>query len=167
MTTEEKAAQRAAQREKAARDLTVAGSVGLALRDHRRRLGLSQRAYAAVRGWSASHVARLETGAGRFSLDDVVDALVGTGFSIALVRPGQADAPAEVVDPGSWPEVELVARIRDGSRRFPAHHETEAAISPPTWWWHREFFHGLGPAPQWYAPRPSRAPWVRSDDDAA
>ena len=119
-----------------------------------------------MRGWSPSHVARLETGAGRFALRDVVEALDGSGFGLGLVRlPEDGSSAAEVVEPGSWSETELVARVRDGSRRFPAHHETEAVINPPNWWWHREFFRGLGPQPEWYAPRPSREPWARPRDD--
>lgn len=168
MTPEQRAARRAADVDAATQRLTVADSVGLALRDHRRRLGLSQRAYAAMRLWSLSRIARLETSAGRFTLDDVVEALAGTGFGIALVRHGDDDSrAAEVVEPASWPETELVARVRDGSRRFPAHHETRAVINPPNWWWHREFFHGKGPEPEWYAPRPVDAPATVPDDGVA
>ena len=168
MTPEQEAERRAADIDRATARLTVADSVGLALRDHRRRLGLSQRAYAAWRGWSATRIARLETGSGRFPLDDIVRALEGTGFGLALVRKGEGDSSTvEVVEPGSWPETELTARVRDGSRRFPAHHETRAVTNPPNWWWHREFFHGLGPEPQWFAPRPTREPWERPGDDVA
>ena len=168
MTPEQQAARRAADIDRAADSLTIADSVGLALRDHRRRLRLSQRAYAAMRGWSASHIARLETGAGRYALDDLVQALEGTGFGLALVRQGEGDSSAaEIVTPASWPETELVARVRDGSRRFPAHHETRAVTNPPNWWWHREFFHGVGPEPRWYAPRPTGAPWARPGNDVA
>lgn len=168
MTPEQRAARRAANLDEATARLTVADTVGLALRDHRRRLGLSQRGYAAMRGWSASRVARLETGAGRFALGDVLEALDGTGFDLALVRRRGGDTSApEVVDPGSWSETELVARVRDGSRRFPAHHETHAVVNPPSWWWHREFFRGLGPEPEWYAPRPAQVPWALPRDDIA
>ncbi|WP_147064682.1 helix-turn-helix domain-containing protein [Knoellia locipacati] len=169
MTPEQRAAKRAADLDEATARLTVAGTVGLALRDHRRRLGLSQRAYAAMRGWPASRIARLETGAARFALGDVVEALDGTGFGLALVRHRDGDAgAAEVVGSGSWSETELVARVRDGSRRFPARHETHAVVDPPNWWWHREFFRGLVPEPQWYAPRPAQAPWaLPRDDDVA
>lgn len=168
MTPEQRAASRAADIDDAVARLTVGDTVGLALRDHRRRLGLSQRAYSAMRGWSASRVARLETSAERFTLDDVVEALDGTGFSLDLVRRrGDDPTVAEVVQPDSWSETELVARVRDDSRRFPAHHETHAAVNPPNWWWHREFFRGLGPEPQWYAPRPGQAPWALPRDDVA
>lgn len=168
MTPDQRAARRAADIDEAVHRLRLSDSVGLALRDHRRRLGLSQRAYAAVRDRSASHIARLETGAGRFALDDVVEALDGTGFTIALVRCGQDDPAAlEVVEPGSWPETELVARVRDGSRRFPAHHDTRPVTNPPGWWWHREFFSGRGPEPQWYAPRTPRTAWREGDEGAA
>ena len=141
------------------RGLTVADAVGLALRDHRRRLGLSQRAYARLRSKTPSSIARLESSAGRSQLTAVIEALDGTGFELALVRPGDEDTgstPAAIVGPDSWPMTELLARVRDGSRRFPAHHEAQAVVSPPSWWWHREFFAGRpGPEPQWYAPRPT------------
>ncbi len=65
--------------------LTLSDEVGLALRLHRRRLGKSQRAYAAVRGWSRSHLGRLEATAGRMRLEDVVAALQPTGFRLALI----------------------------------------------------------------------------------
>ena len=167
MTPEQRASRRAADADAAAGRLTLADAVGLALRDHRRRLGSSQRAYAAMRAWSVSRIARLETTAGRFALDDVIEALDGTGFGIALVRRGPDGSPAtEVVDPASWPETELVARVRNGSRRFPAHHETRAVINPPNWWWHREFFHGHAPEPRWYAPRPTDESRAQPDDVA-
>ena len=158
MTPERREAKRQADLGAAVRRLTVADAVGLALRDHRRRLGLSQRAYAAVRGRPPVAIARLESSAGSLRLDDVVEALDGTGFALALVKGADGDVgnvAATVVEPGSWPLTELLARVRDGSRRFPAHHETEAVINPPRWWWHREFFVGKGPEPQWYALRPS------------
>ncbi|WP_156971295.1 hypothetical protein [Knoellia sinensis] len=156
MTPEQRAEQDLADHAAAARELTVAGAVGLALRDHRRRLGLSQRAYAAVRHRAPSLIARLETAAGRFRLDDVVEALAGTGFALAVVRLAETEgavSSATIVDPMDWPLTELIARVRDGSRRFPAHHETRSVINPPAWWWHREFFVGKGPEPRWYAPR--------------
>lgn len=167
MTPERRAAQRQADLDDAVRRLTVADAVGLALRAHRRRLGLSQRAYAAVRGRPPVAIARLESAAGSLRLDDVVDALDDTGFALALVACANGEAgnvTATVVDPGSWPLTELLARVRDGSRRFPAHHETEAVINPPTWWWHREFFAGKGPEPQWYAPRPAPGPEQSPDE---
>ena len=172
MTPERRAAQRKADLDDAVRTLTVADAVGLALRDHRRRLGLSQRAYAAVRGRPPVAIARLESAAGSLRLDDVVDALEGTGFAMALVTCADSDAgvAAAVVPPASWPVTELLARVRDGSRRFPAHHETKAVVNPPRWWWHREFFVGKGPEPQWYAPRPApgrgQSPDEQQDDAA-
>ena len=66
--------------------LTLGDQVGLALRDHRHRLGVSQRAYAALRGWGRGTLARLEARADDARLQDVVGALDGTGFALALVR---------------------------------------------------------------------------------
>src|SRR3954469_23875995 len=72
--------------------LTVSDEVGLALRAHRRALGLSQRSYAASRGLSRTMLARLEAGAGRMSLDTVVAALEGTGF---VLKVGFAPLPPQ------------------------------------------------------------------------
>lgn len=170
MTPEQREAKRRADLAAAVRGLTVADAVGLALRDHRRRLGLSQRAYAAVRGRAPSAIARLETSAGTLRLDDVVLALEGTGFALALVRcsdRGEGNMQATVVEPDSWPLTELLARVRDGSRRFPAHHDTQAVVNPPRWWWHREFFAGKGPEPEWYAPRPAPTESTEPGQEAA
>lgn len=153
--------------------LGVADAVGLAVRAERRRLGLSQRAYAAHRGWSPSRVSRLEAGAGSLKLADVAEALDGTAFQLALCRrpaddesggpdddpdtdptPGAAALPVPVpVAPEEWARVELVARVRDGSRRFPAHHETEQVSYPPEWWWNSEATRSGARSPHWYAPR--------------
>jgi transcriptional regulator with XRE-family HTH domain len=88
--------------------LTVSDEVGLALRAHRRALGLSQRSYAASRGLSRAMLARLEAGAGRMSLDTVVDALEGTGFVLKVgfdpLPPQPSGAAAEeVVLPAGGP----------------------------------------------------------------
>ncbi len=151
--------------------LTVADEVGLALRDHRRALGLSQRAYASSRGLSRAMLARLEAGAGRMSLDTVVSALEGTGFELrvtfdepsptvpeaAVATPStSARQPASganaPVPPEAWLPTDLVARVRGGSRRFPAHRVVEPVVNPPMWWWMHEFFSGPTEEPQWYAP---------------
>ncbi len=151
--------------------LTVADEVGLALRDHRRALGLSQRAYAASRGLSRAMLARLEAGAGRMSLDTVVSALEGTGFELRVAfdeppptvseagvatpsTPATPSAPQPVVGVphDAWLATDLVARVRGGSRRFPAHRVVEPVVNPPMWWWMHEFFSGPSEEPQWYAP---------------
>ena len=60
---------------RAARDaLTVGDEIGLALREHRRQLGMSQRRYATVRRLSRTMLARLEAGAGAMSIDTVDEA---------------------------------------------------------------------------------------------
>ena len=168
--------------------LTVADEVGLALRDHRRALGLSQRAYASSRGLSRAMVARLEAGAGRMSLDTVVLALEGTGFELRVTfddppprTPGAAEAvpstsaqesasPEDVgISPQVWLPTDLVARVRGGSRRFPAHRVVLPVTDPPTWWWLHEFFSGPTEKPEWYAPEehkyPSYADWDSTADD--
>ena len=154
--------------------LTVSDEVGLALRDHRRRLGMSQRTYAGTRGLSRAMLARLEAGAGRLSLDTVVKALEGTGFVLqvgfspdhpspppvddacALAVPG-SDAAVPLPRPSAvpaeaWAPTDLVARVRGNTRRFPAHRTVEAVINPPLWWWMHEFFRGPSEEPKWYAP---------------
>jgi hypothetical protein len=119
-------------------------------------------------------LARLEAGAGRMSLDTVVGALEGTGFVLRVgfdplpPQPSGAAAdeegdtaarvesspvsPAVGVPPEAWQATDLVARVRGGSRRFPAHRKVHAVVNPPTWWWMHEFFNGPSEEPQWYAP---------------
>lgn len=150
--------------------LTVADEVGLALRAHRRELGLSQRAYAAKRGLSRGMLARLEAGADRVSLATVTEALEGTGFrlfvghedadrpppvasaAVALPPTGHTRELGSPVPAVEWEATDLVARVRGGGRRFPAHREVQAVESPPLWWWIHEFFSGPTEKPQWYAP---------------
>jgi len=151
--------------------LTVVDEVGLALREHRRRLGMNQRTYAAHRGLSRTMVARLEAGSEHLGFDTVVAALRGTGFELRVaMAPTPPDLPAgagqaacprtvlpgahseEAVPPDAWEPTDLIARVRGGSRRFPAHREVRAVIDPPIWWWMHEFFSGPSEEPQWYAP---------------
>jgi transcriptional regulator with XRE-family HTH domain len=165
--------------------LTVADEVGLALRDHRRALGLSQRAYAASRGLSRAMLARLEAGAGRMSLDTVVSALEGTGFELRVAfddppprTPGAAEAvpptsAQESADPehvgiphDAWLPTDLVARVRGGSRRFPAHRVVVPVAEPPKWWWLHEFFSGPTEKPQWYAPEDPFTPYSHVESPA-
>jgi hypothetical protein len=157
--------------------LGLAEEVGLALRADRRRLKLSQRAYADVRGMSRAMLARLEAGAGRLSLDTITSALLGTGFRLSLTfddepptTPGAAllAVPARgctepdsgwppttaAIAPDAWQPTDLVARVRGGSRRFPAHRRVYAVTNPPLWWWVQEFFDGPTEEPQWYSPVP-------------
>ncbi len=127
--------------ERARQNLDVHAEVGLALRDHRRRLRMSQRAYARFRGLHRSMVARLEAGRGDVSLEAAADALRGTGFALFVgvvdepsgPRPGGAAAAADEAPPtapgpsprrlaaSAWEATDLVARVRGGGRRFPAH----------------------------------------------
>lgn len=162
------------QLRRARRALTVADEVGLALRAHRRRLGMSQRAYASARGISRAMLARLEAGAGRMSLDAVMEVLEGTGFTLIVTVFGDDPDPTPEggaaalavacagegaqavlpprVRPEVWAPTDLVARVRGGSRRFPAHREVLAVTNPPMWWWLHEFFNGPSEEPKWYAP---------------
>ena len=171
--------------------LTVGDEIGLALREHRRRLGMSQRRYAAARRLSRTMLARLEAGAGAMSIDTVVRALEGTGFTLVVgvddPDPGPIDGAAVLthptaddttrgaleprVAPEAWRATDLVARVRGGSRRFPAHRVVEPVTNPPLWWWMHEFFNGPTEEPKWYAPQchldvlPAVTPETREDDD--
>jgi hypothetical protein len=152
--------------------LHLGTEVGLALRADRRRLGLSQRGYAEHRGRTPSAVARLETAALDMKVADVVAALEGTPFMLCLchrpvTEPAAADAlPApraastepRPVHPAFWPRAELIARVRGGRRRFPAHHEAAQVSSGPPWWWDAESTRAGAKPPNWYAPRLRRLP---------
>jgi hypothetical protein len=70
--------------------------------------------------------------------------------------PGSPDDSPTVpqpVHPAFWPRAELVARVRGGCRRFPAHHVTEQVGSGPPWWWYAESSRAGTVAPNWYAPQ--------------
>lgn len=147
----------------ARRTLSLSDHIGLALRSHRHQLRQSQRAYAAHRDWTQTHVARLETVAGTQRLADILDALQGTGYTLALItcdtrdaleprdshNPSRAhdtlahdtlahDTAPAVVQPTHWPTPEIIARVRGGRRRFPAHHTTHRTSAAPQWWLHNE-----------------------------
>ncbi|MBT9256378.1 helix-turn-helix domain-containing protein [Phycicoccus sp. MAQZ13P-2] len=100
--------------------LTVPHEVGLALRAHRRRLGLGQRAYARHRGWSVSHVARLETRAGDLRLADVLAALGPTGYCLALCHKG--------TDPDPEPDPDTPAPPAALPVPVPPHHRPRAGL---------------------------------------
>ena len=132
----------------ARRTLTLADHIGLALRAHRHHLRQSQRAYAARRHWTQTHVARLETTADTQRLADILQALHGTGYTLALVTTPSSTAPTTIITPTHWPTPELIARVRGGRRRFPAHHTTHRTSTAPQWWLHNESTHSLNP-PHW------------------
>lgn len=155
--------------------LGLAESVGLALREERRALGMSQRSYAGQRGWSQTHLARLESAAGRLRLDDVVAALESTPFVMTLCRrPGDGSTPPAgtagggalpvpvAVPPDAWPRPELIARVRGGSRRFPGHRRARQVDYPPLWWWNNEATWAVAEPPYWYAPVTADA-WSEPD----
>ena len=185
----------AAELLRARASLRLGDEVGLAVRAERQRLGMSQRAYAAHRGWTLGTVIRLESAADAMKLGDVDAALEGTAFQLCLChrppshepgaaalpgtgltglpcrairvhrtspRPGQrGPAPSpddpppapQPVHPAFWPRAELVARVRGGGRRFPAHHVTQQVGTGPPWWWYAESSRGATMPPDWYAPQ--------------
>ena len=182
--------------------LRLGDEIGLAFRAERQRLGLSQRAYAAHRGWTLGTVIRLESAADAMKLGDVDAALADTAFQLCLchrppaAEPGAAALPApdspdptdpishpsapdgataphdrtnerqtppgatpdtaptpQPVHPAYWPRAELIARVRGGRRRFPAHHVTEQIGTGPPWWWYAESSRAGTVMPDWYAPQ--------------
>lgn len=146
--------------------LTLADHIGMALRAHRRVLRLSQRDYALIRGLSKSTLSRLETHADQFALAQVVGALSGTGFALALVRlpaGGAGEAPVQV-QATDWDRTEVLARVRGGARRFPGHREVRQVSHPPKWWWDRESTLACAVSPDWYAPTPRGPDTVRHLD---
>lgn len=160
--------------------LTLGHEIGLALRATRYRLGVSQRAYAALRGWPTSRLARLETEAAGLRLGEVVAALDGTDYQLTLCHrpagsapdpPTGAPSPAGAalpvpVSPDHWRRAELLARVRDGSRRFPGHRDVEQIDYPPGWWWNTESTRFGTVPPHWSAPVPWR-PRVRHPEEGA
>ena len=81
------------------------------------------------------------------------------------IQPRRATTPGDAPDPRSdppgplpvhpafWPRAELIARVRGGRRRFPAHHVTEQVGGGPPWWWYAESSRIDAVAPDWYAPQ--------------
>jgi hypothetical protein len=114
----------------------VLDAIAMAIREHRRALGLNQRDYAAAHGLSKTWVGRLESDPGSLRLVDVVASLEAGHYRLGVyVRPptpggtsadgrgGQsleAGAPADALDAHAWPLEELMART-GGNSRFPAH----------------------------------------------
>ena len=114
----------------------LADDIALAVRGHRRELGLSQRAYAECRGCSRSLIARAEAGrSDEMTLARAQWLLAGTGYVVAAV---EQDADIGPIRPaGAVAGRELVARD-DAGRRLPAHLPVRSgARMPPTWWWSR------------------------------
>lgn len=124
----------------------VSEQVGLALRADRRRLGQSQRAYAASRSISRDVLARAEVDASSFRLDTVTRLLTGTGFELMVAPTGSG-----ILGPW-WDRTDVEARTRGGAR-FPAHREVRQTPWGPQWWVYHELVgrRGDGPRPRWSA----------------
>ncbi len=117
----------------------VSAMVGLALRRHRSAVRMSQRAYAQWRGWSKGRQGRLEGSAGNQRLEEVVCALRGTGYRLALIHDGDEVLPraaeplAAVADPGDLESL-------SGRKRESAHDRDIAAyVAVPSDWDISEF----------------------------
>ncbi len=128
--------------------LSIHEAVGLAMRDHRRRAGTTQRAYARLRGWSKTHQFRLESQAEGLRLERVAQALQGTGFELVLRSvdvEGEHDldnaaggaAETSYVRAEDWPVTELVARDAQQRRFPPGRPVRRTGILGPDWWWRR------------------------------
>lgn len=74
----------------------------------------------------------------------------------SAVDPSTPSAAPMPVHPAFWPRAELIARVRGGRRRFPAHHVTEQVDSGPPWWWYAESSRAGSTSPDWYAPQHTR-----------
>lgn len=142
----------------------LAGLIGLAMRTHRGEWGLPQRAYAAVRGWSKTHQARLESHADELKVGTVRAALEGTGFRLALVHDGPGipvssrlildmasveseDEIVEAVRVEQFVDSEIVAKDAAG-RRFPVTRPVARTEYAPKWWMDRYGSWG-GNGPEW------------------
>jgi transcriptional regulator with XRE-family HTH domain len=121
----------------------VLDAIAMAIREHRRSLGLNQRDYADAHGLSKTWVGRLESDPGSLRLVDVVASLEAGHYRLGVyLRPttpgggaagsaaddrrlelhatSDGGAPATALDAGDWPLSELLARTGANSR-FPAH----------------------------------------------
>ena len=76
--------------------------------------------------------------------------------SVPRPEPPDPPEPPTPVHPTFWPRAELVARVRGGRRRFPAHHVTDQVSYPPNWWWYSESSRAGTVPPDWHAPRYSQ-----------
>ena len=75
--------------------LRLGDEIGLAFRAERQRLGMSQRAYAAHRGWTLGTVIRLESAADALKLGDVDSALADTRVpAVPVPSPARTANPA-------------------------------------------------------------------------
>ncbi len=98
--------------------------LAVCVRAARRRLGLSQRAYAARAGTHQTGIARVEAGADA-RLSTVVAALAAAGLRLVPVT--EQDTPAD-----RTPHPSDTALGADG-RRLPAHLDSEPSRWVPTW----------------------------------
>lgn len=135
--------------------LTVAQSIGLAMRATRNAAGASQRAYAEMRGWSKTHQHRLEAAAANLQLGRILEALEGTGFELALLATdaeGAAPSTGRRLKPEDWEDSELIA-VDAARRRFPANREVRRTSTGPTWWWWQHSTDARARTPDWTTER--------------
>jgi transcriptional regulator with XRE-family HTH domain len=156
-----------AERSAAAEGYDVRAAITMAVRADRRRLGLDQRGYAALKGWSKSQLARLESDPGSIRLVQVLQVLDGTGFGLGVHATvdgpdpddgGPAAAGVAVEGPPleaeDWPVAELLARTGAGAR-FPANKAVRrVGYGGPAWFRrHYECWARPPKGPDWTAER--------------
>ncbi len=116
---------------------TVLDGVVLAVRRIRCARGLSQRLFARRLGWSKSKLARLEADPAAARFGDVIHALDGSGFELAVIR--ETDEERRVMVASDWRIDELIGTDRAG-RRFAAAAEV-TRVGRNDWggsyWWCR------------------------------
>jgi len=110
----------------------VVAQVGRALRQARKRRGLSQRELARKIGVSKSRLGRLESDAGPQSLEMVSQVLMATGFRLEVVDTSGTEPQA-----GDASSAALLELCDVSGRRFPAHLDAYRMGYPPTYWFVR------------------------------
>jgi transcriptional regulator with XRE-family HTH domain len=109
-------------------------AVGDAIRSARRRLAMSQRAYARHLGISPTRLARLEVDARRQPLELVAKVLEQGGFQLTVVPVADEKDPDSSSDRDEPSRVEL---LDAAGRRLPAHCAPYRLATPHLWWFVR------------------------------
>lgn len=125
--------------------------------DGRARLETSRRELARRVRLSEATVRRYEKEPCGATLSQLSDLLKECGHVLQLVA--VRDAATRAVMPWEWPSSELVARARDGGRRFPGHRGAQpSGFLGPIWWWMSyESLRNYDSMPRWESgPHPDR-----------
>ena len=136
--------------------------VGYAFRSARKRLRMSQRAYAKHLGISPARMARFEVDAGRQPLELVIQVLAQSGFQLLLRPVADKSDPAHSDDHEQRSTLDL---FDAAGRRLPAHCDPYRLSSPQMWWYVRTVWWGTRPAPpvwSYRCPARSNPRWGRA-----